>query len=123
MKSLRAATTLKENSETEIRDRILELWDAILKYNDFDMEDIVSVIFTATQDIDAAYPGKFVRLERGLTGSSILHFNEMQVQGSLPLCLRILIQLDLPKETDLTPVYLHKAAGLRPDLKLPEIKD
>lgn len=122
MKSLRGATTVKVNSESEIRGRILELWDTILKHNNFGVEDISSVIFTATQDIDAAYPGKFVRLERGLTEASILHFNEMHVQGSLPLCLRVLIQLDLPKETELVPVYLHEAASLRPDLRLPEIK-
>ena len=119
MKSLRGATTIKVNSEADIRDRTIELWDTIVKYNKFEMEDIVSVIFTATEDIDAAYPGKFIRLERGLTGSSILHFNEMKVQGSLPLCIRVLIQFDLPKETEMIPVYLHEAADLRPDLKLP----
>lgn len=120
MKTLRGATTVTQNTEADIRERILELWDTIRKYNDFEMEDIVSVIFTCTSDIDKAYPGKFVRLERGLTGSSILHFNEMEVEGSLKLCMRLMIQLDLPKETSVTPVYLHESAALRPDLKLPQ---
>ncbi len=119
MKSLRGATTVPANTEADVRSRILELWDVILEFNHFQMEDIVSVIFTCTEDIDCAYPGKFVRLERGLTASSILHFNEMKVKGSLPLCIRILIQLDVPRDTEVFPVYLHQSASLRPDLQLP----
>ncbi len=120
MKGLRGATTIAANTESEIKEAVLELWDTIIQYNDFKNEDIVSLIFTCTEDIDAAYPGKYVRLERGVDSSSIIHFNEMKVVGSLKLCIRILLQLDVDKNTKLVPVYLRGAKVLRPDLKLPE---
>lgn len=120
MKGLRGATTIAANTESDIKEAVLELWDTILEYNNFKNEDIVSLIFTCTGDIDAAYPGKFVRLERRVDSSSILHFNEMNVVGSLKLCIRILLQLDIDKTTKLVPVYLKGAKALRPDLKLPD---
>lgn len=120
MNALRGATTIDWNTEEAIREGVLELWDALNASNSFAPGDIVSVIFTCTADIDAAYPGKYVRLERGLSKAAILHFNEMKVQHSLRMCIRVMIQLDLPKDISLTPVYLHGAAILRPDLKLPE---
>lgn len=116
MKALRGAITIAGNSEAAIREGILDLWDALSNTNRITNDQIVSVFFSCTGDIDAAYPGRFVRLERGLTEAAILHFNEMKVQGALPLCIRVLIHLELPLSARLTPVYLKGAAGLRPDL-------
>lgn len=116
MMALRGATTVTANEAENLRERTLELWDRIRQVNSFELEDIVSVIFTCTRDIDCDYPGKYVRLERGLTRASLLHFNEMNVVGTLPMCIRIQIQLDLPKDRRTIPVYLHEAASLRPDL-------
>lgn len=116
MRSLRGGITIEENSEKAIRQASLRLWDELAALNDLTPDLVESLIITCTVDIDAAYPGRFVRLERDLTKTSILHFNEMVVQGALPLCIRFLLSLKLPEERILTPVYLDEARSLRPDL-------
>lgn len=116
MNSLRGATTIENNTEEEIREAVLELWDEIMKRNGLESSDVTSLIISCTEDIDAAYPGKFVRLERGLDHASILHFNEMKVKGALKMCIRLLIELDIDKNRKLSFVYLRNARKLRPDL-------
>ncbi|PKK39249.1 hypothetical protein ABB02_01481 [Clostridiaceae bacterium JG1575] len=122
---VRGATTLKENTKEAIEDAMLELWDVLMHANAsvFAPEDITMVLFSATKDVDAAYPGSFVRLQRGLTEAAILHFNEMAVQGSLPLCLRVLIQAEGDRAQKATPVYLRGAKKLRPDLNPAALED
>ncbi|MCS4453935.1 chorismate mutase [Clostridium botulinum] len=49
---------------------------------------------SCTNDIDKGYPGKYIRENFNLKNIAIMHFNEMYVEGSMPLCIRILILID-----------------------------
>lgn len=111
MIALRGATTILENTEEEIRKNSLELFDHLIEENNLDKDKIVSLLITGTKDIDASYPGKYIRLERSLQKPAILHFQEMDVKGSLKLCIRFLIHYedDIPFKN----IYLHKAKNLR----------
>lgn len=114
MIALRGATTVEKDTSEEIEDAVLEMFDELMKRNHLNPDKIVSLLFTATSDLHSAYPGKFLRLSRGITQPAILHFQEMEVENSLQKCIRVLINYDenIVKEN----VYLRGASFLRPDL-------
>lgn len=114
MIAIRGAITIEMDTPEEIREASVLLMKRIVDRNQLETEKIISLFFTATKDISSAYPGKFVREELGLDKVAILHFQEMEVKDSLPLCIRVLIHYDgnqMPEN-----IYLRKAKVLRPDL-------
>ncbi|WP_209700823.1 chorismate mutase [Clostridium algifaecis] len=119
MIALRGATTVSKNSEVEIKYASIELFSEIIKKNNIELEDIISVEISCTKDINKAYPGKFIREYFKLDHTAIMHFNEMEVDKSLngfiPLCIRLLILVDVNK-TKKEFVYLNNAKKLRKDL-------
>lgn len=114
MIGIRGATTIERDTEENIEKAAVELMKEIIKRNNLDDKKIVSVIFSATDDVKSAYPGKFLRDTMGLRDLAILHFQEMNVSGSLRLCIRVLIHYD--DCIIASHVYLHGAENLRPDL-------
>jgi chorismate mutase len=76
---------------------------------------VASVLFTATPDLDAAYPAVAAR-QLGWTETALLCVQEMAVRGSLPRCIRVLIHWNTDRSQDqLHHVYLREAKRLRPD--------
>lgn len=115
MIAIRGAITITEDAPEQIRDATIELLSEIISRNHLIQKKMVSVLFTATSDIVSAYPGRFMREGLGIHDVAILHFQEMHVQGSLPLCIRVLIHYN--DDIDVYPVYLRGAKSLRPDLE------
>lgn len=115
MYSIRGAISIDENSIEEIEKRSLQLFDAILKENNLNKADIISIIFSCTKDIDKAYPGKFIREKYNLNKVGIMHFNEMIVENSLNLCIRVLLLIN-GHNSNINYVYLEEAKKLRNDL-------
>ena len=116
VRGIRGATTCINDAErimTAARELLLAVLDAnpTLK-----PEDIASVLFTATADLQAAFPARAIR-ELGWTDVPLIDALEMDVPGSLPRCMRLLIHwnTDLPQSA-VKHVYLHDAVILRPDL-------
>lgn len=114
MVALRGATTVENDRPEEIRARTVELYDNLVEANSLEQERIISVVFSVTDDLRSAYPGKYLREDRGLTEAALMHFNEMKVTGSLQKCIRLMVHYEgnIPKHQ----VYLHGSAILRPDL-------
>ncbi len=113
---VRGATTVADNSRAAILEATSGLLTEIITVNHITLEDVASAIFTATPDLDAAYPAAAAR-ELGWTQTPLLCMQEMQVAGSLRRCIRVLIHWN----TEQTPgeiqhVYLRGAQALRPDL-------
>jgi cytidylate kinase len=113
--ALRGATTVTKNDRDEILLRTTELIRQLLNENSLDCKDIVSIIFTATKDIDAVYPAVAAR-KMGMTSVPLMCCQEMDVKGSLPMCIRVMLHIQLEEERVLSPVYLEKAVVLRPDI-------
>ncbi|WP_287139146.1 chorismate mutase, partial [Crocosphaera sp.] len=61
VRGIRGATTVTENSPEAIGEAVSELLNVIETQNQLNPEDIVSVTFTATQDIDAIFPAAIAR--------------------------------------------------------------
>ncbi len=115
-RGVRGATTVDENSREAIMEATRQLLETITRLNDMDLDDIASVYFTTTTDLDAAYPAAAAR-ELGWFDVALLCAHEMNVNEGLPRCIRVLIHWNTPLlARDLHHVYLRGAKVLRPDL-------
>ena len=126
LRGIRGATTVDSNNPPSILDATRELLTVIQDENKrLHPDDIASIFFTVTEDINAAYPASAAR-EMGWVTVPLLCAREIPVPGSLPLCIRVLLHWNttLP-QAEIKHVYLKSAIILRPDLifdeQLPEI--
>ncbi len=116
MRAIRGAITVSENSEREILDAASILFRKIVEENNLSEEEIVSVIFSATKDLNAAFPARAVR-ELGYKYVPLLDVCEMDVDGALPMTIRVIIFVNREAALkEIKHVYLRGAAKLRPDL-------
>jgi chorismate mutase len=115
-RAIRGATTVTENTEAAILAAARELLQEIARANDLSPDNLISVIFTFTQDLDAAYPTRAAR-EMGWTHVALLDAQQPRVQGDLARCVRVLIHCETARTPqELKHIYLHAAKRLRPDL-------
>lgn len=119
-RGIRGAITVEHNNAEEILDATRSLLRGIVEKNALTAEniarDLVSVIFTATQDLDAVYPAVAAR-DMGWTNVPLLCMQEMEVAGSLRKCIRVLVHWNTEREqSEMQHVYMEKARLLRPDL-------
>jgi chorismate mutase len=115
-RGVRGAITVDQNTTQAIVAATHELLQALVAANGLRPEEIASVIFTATPDLDAAHPARAAR-EMGWVDTPLLCLQEMAVAGGLPRCIRVLVHwnTDLPAGR-IHHVYLREARVLRPDL-------
>lgn len=119
VRAIRGATTVEVNSKEAMRDAINELLIDIETRNQLDYDEIVSVIFTVTPDLDAVFPASIARERSQWTNVPLLDIQQMQVKGSLAKCIRVLIYVNSDKpQIEMSHSYLRKAEKLRPDLSL-----
>lgn len=114
--TIRGAITIENNNKEEVYYATTEMLNEIIKSNNINKEDIIAVNFTATRDIDCAYPAVAAR-QIGITEASLMCFQELYVVGSLPMCIRAMVMVNTDKaQKDMKHVYLKNAVKLRPDL-------
>lgn len=114
-RGIRGATTVDTNTKQDILKSTKELLQDMVKANDVRGEDVASILFTTTSDLNATFPAEAAR-ELGLSQVPLLCGQEIDVPGSLPMCLRILILFNTKKGAeDIVHVYLKDAKKLRPD--------
>lgn len=116
VRAIRGATTVENNDRNEILEATKELLLEIVKANNIKNDDMVSVIFTITPDLDEVFPAVAAR-ELGMVDVPLLDMSEPQIKGSLNKCIRILMHINSEKENkDMVHIYLRGAKVLRPDL-------
>ena len=116
---VRGATTVPRDTKNEIIRAASELLAEIIKANAISTDDIVSIQFTATDDLTKAYPAEAARA-MGITDAGLCCYAEMSVEGSLRKCLRALVNIESEKkQSEITHIYLRGAVSLRPDLARP----
>jgi chorismate mutase len=114
-RGIRGATTVEENTPQVILDATRELLERIIAANGVRAEDVASVLFTTTPDLNAAFPAQAAR-ELGWQGMALLCGHEMAVPGALERCIRVLIHWNTEKRaSEIEHVYLKGAASLRPE--------
>ena len=122
-RGIRGAINVEINDPGAIIAATRELLERIVTVNGLAVEDVASVIFTATPDLDAVCPARAAR-EMGWVNTPLLCEQEMIVAGGMPRCIRALVlwNTDLPAK-QIRHVYLGKARALRPDLTMEERDD
>jgi chorismate mutase len=112
---LRGATTVSSNDAQEILDATTELMQEIMARNELAPEDLVSCIFTVTDDLDAQFPAVAARAI-GFDAVPLLCAREIPVPGSMPHVIRVLIHYYADERHSTAHVYLGEARALRADL-------
>jgi chorismate mutase len=116
LRALRGAITVDENEADAILSATEELVHEVIVRNGIAPEDMVSCIFTCTADLDAEFPAVAAR-NLGLSSVPLLCAREMQVPGSLPRVIRLLLHCYCEPSTPSNHVYLRDAVSLRRDLE------
>ena len=116
VRALRGATTVDDDDPARINERVKALMAALFERNDLTNDDVISIVVTGTADIHSLHPATAVRAF-GLPDVAILGAQEMEVDGTLARCIRVLlhVETDRPKH-ELEHVFLEGAVVLRPDL-------
>lgn len=117
IRGIRGAITVEANEERAILEATRRLLGEIVRANDVDADEIAAVIFTATPDLNAAFPAEAAR-QLGWQAVPLMSATEMDVPGALPRCVRVLVMWNTPMaQEEIVHVYLDGAETLRPDLK------
>ena len=114
MKTIRGAITA-ENTIDGIKEATVELLSTILSENRISQDEILFANFSATKDINKAYPAKFARECLNFSNVPMMCYQEMDVAGSLKKCIRVQIITTSDIE-EIKHIYLKGASSLRPDL-------
>jgi chorismate mutase len=116
LRAIRGATTVEENKATLIESATGELLNEILLRNEVVHEALVCVFFSATPDLTAAFPAAGARA-LGLTDVPLFGSMELDVDGALERCIRVMVQCYLPRSrSEIRHVYTKGAVVLRSDL-------
>ena len=116
LRALRGATTVDADTPEQIRTRTVELVTAMVEANGLDHDDLISVIFTATDDLHSMFPATAAR-HAGLGDVPLICARELDIAGAKPQCIRILMHVTTSRaRAELHHVYLQGAADLRDDL-------
>ena len=114
--ALRGATTLEVDDEPHMVERVTALLTEMMARNEVAHGDLVSIIFTATDDIHCGFPALAAR-RMGLGDVPLLCARELDVDGGTPRCVRVMMHLNSERgRAEMRHVYLEGARGLRDDL-------
>ena len=112
---IRGATTASGNSFEDIEDAVVELIDELISRNNLIKNNVLSIIFTSTKDLDACFPASIARKCNELDSVAFLDCQQMHVSNDIDYCIRIMAQVLLPQNFPVKHPYLRGAAKLRTD--------
>ena len=116
VQGIRGATTCAVDTREEIVARTKDLISEMLTRNGVETDDVVSVVLTATDDLHAEFPAAGARAA-GLTGVALLGAREVDVDGGLERCIRVLMLAYTARDrSELRHVYLEGAVALPREL-------
>ena len=116
LRALRGATTLDEDNAGQVNDRVRVLISSMLERTGIGHDDVVSILFTATDDIASMFPAAAAR-SLGLGDVPLICARELNVTGAVPRCIRVLMHFYTEHSREaLHHIYLEGARGLRDDL-------
>lgn len=115
IRSLRGAIDVAENTRASILQAAKDLLQALVEANQIQQDQVIAVFFSATGDLTAAYPAEAARV-MGWNQVALHCFQEMYVEDSLSMCLRVTILWETDKhQFEMDHCFLGRAATLRPD--------
>ena len=116
LRAIRGAIQVPANTAADIAAGVQELVYAILKANRLVPSDVISVFFTSTVDLNAAFPAAACR-EMGFANVPLIGSVEVDVPGALDRTIRAMFHVDTERSAEeISHIYLHGAAALRRDI-------
>ena len=112
---IRGATTATGNTVNAIEEAVVELIDELISRNNLIKNNLLSITFTSTKDLDACFPASVARQYKGLDSVALLDCQQMFVPNDVDFCIRLMAQVLLPEDTDVKHPYLRGASKLRSD--------
>lgn len=112
-RGIRGATTVKYNTREDILSETSELLATLTRDNNIEVTDIAAIFFSATPDLNSAFPAKAARDMGWLTTPLFCHV-EIDVPDALKKCIRILMLVNTTLEPhQMNHVYLKETTRLR----------
>lgn len=122
MRGIRGAITVDADDPAQIVFATKRLLLNMTERNGVEIDDIASVLFSLTPDLRAEFPALGAR-EMGWVHVPMLHFTEINVPGSLPRVIRVLMHVNTQRgQREIEHVYLDGATVLRPDLSQASVR-
>jgi chorismate mutase len=116
VRALRGATTVDVDTPEQVTERVTALLKEMFARNDVDHDDLISILFTATDDLTSIFPATAASTI-GLGDVPLICAREIAVPGSMPRCVRVMAHLETDRRrAELHHVYLEGAKSLRDDL-------
>ena len=113
-RGIRGAITVPTNDKQSIIAVTKELLGEMVRTNGIEIGDIAAILFTTTSDLNAEFPAAATRELGWPQQLALLCGHEMNIPGSLPRCLRILMLVNTEKTaSEITHVYLGEAKKLK----------
>ena len=121
-RGVRGATTVEVNEREAILAATQEILSCVIQANGIEADDVASIIFSTTSDVNAAFPAVAAR-QLGWLDTALFCMHEMNVPNALPMCIRVLIHWNTTKtQKQVMNVYLREATKLRPDHVKPTLR-
>ncbi|MDR2211120.1 MAG: chorismate mutase [Spirochaetaceae bacterium] len=114
LRALRGAVCTA-NVKEEITAAVVELYDTLLGENTLTEQDLVSLAFSLTPDLDTQNPAAALRKEGRARNAAMMVFQEAKIEGGLPETIRVLVHCYMDPRRTLRHIYLRGAEILRPD--------
>jgi chorismate mutase len=124
VRAIRGASQLEEDTREHMLERVAEMVRDVMASNALQVDDFISIVFTATSDLTSEFPAYAAR-RLGFDDVPLICARELEIQGSMPRVVRMLAHVETHlARAEVTHVYLHGAANLRRDLsKVREVPD
>ena len=116
VRAVRGATQVESNTADAITLATQELLLEIMTSNSISADDVISVLFTSSPDLNATFPAAAARAV-GFENTPLICSVEIDVPGALPRTIRVMahVESDLSK-SEIVHIYLHGAKALRRDI-------
>ena len=113
IRGIRGAITVKKNTKEAIVTAAIRLLAEMIRSNKMKVQDIASIIFSSTKDLNAEFPARAAR-QMGFDLIPLFCAVEIDVPKSLKKCVRVLMHVNTGlKQKDIKHIYLEGAKTLR----------
>jgi chorismate mutase len=117
VRAARGAIVVGKDDADVLLDATSRLLQTMIDRNAIPRGDLVSILFTVTDDLRSAFPAEGAR-RIGLGRVPLLCAREIPVEGSMPSVVRVLMHFHTDVAMDeVEHVYLDGAESLRDDLE------
>ena len=113
--AIRGATTTQGDTESFIKDAVIELIQELIRLNNLKQENIISITFSVTKDLTSCFPAAIARKFFNFDSVAFLDCQQMFVPRDINFCIRLMALVNLKSDYEPVHPYLNGSSKLRPD--------